>query len=80
MKKCIVSGIVKSASQKLKGVNGGWILNGDIETDKNSNEVYIESRRKEGSNEIEDVFYLVSEMDLELQKYITENKKWIDID
>lgn len=57
-----------------------WVLNGDIEGDKDGNEVYICTRMKKDSSESEDVFSLVKDMPQPIQDYIAVNKRFVEKD
>lgn len=67
----IVSGIIYDDEYALMhGGNRFYYLNGDIETDINGRDVYIESRRKENGKESEDDTFLVKDMPKLVQRYI----------
>lgn len=52
MRVCIVTGIVPDIESNIRtGGNRFWVLNGDIEGDKDGNEVYICTRMKKDSSE-----------------------------
>lgn len=79
MKKCIVTGIVDDIESNMRtGGNRFWFLNGDIEIDKEGNEVYICSRMKKDSSELEDVSSIVKDMPQPVQDYIAANKQFIE--
>jgi hypothetical protein len=83
MKKCIVTGIVNAREfhngRQIHSSSTFYCLNGDIETNEDGDEVYITSRQKENSSESEDVIKLVKEMQPEIQEYIKNNKRYIEV-
>lgn len=67
----VVSGIVYDDEYARRhGGNRFYYLNGDIETDAAGNAVYIESRKKEGSSNFEDITFSVRDMPKLIQRYI----------
>lgn len=67
----VVSGIVYDDEYaRQHGGNRFYYLNGDIETDAAGNVVYIESRKKEGSSDFEDITFSVQDMPKLIQRYI----------
>lgn len=81
MRVCIVTGIVPDIESNIRtGGNRFWVLNGDIEGDKDGTEVYICTRMKKDSSEFEDVFSLVKDMPQPIQDYIAVNKRFVEKD
>lgn len=67
----VVSGIIYDDEYARRhGGNRFYYLNGDIETDATGNAVYIESRKKEGGSDFEDITFSVQDMPKLIQRYI----------
>lgn len=69
----VVSGIIYDDNYAvMHGGNRFYHLNGDIEINESGEEVYIESHKKDGSSESEDVAYPVKDMPKLVQRYINK--------
>lgn len=74
----VVSGIVYDDEYaRQHGGNRFYHLNGDIETDAAGNVVYIESRKKEGSSDFEDITFSVQDMPKLIQRYIRQHTQTV---
>lgn len=79
MKKTIITGTLNNENSWKLGKNSFSVFNGDIETDKDGDEVYITERLKENSNEIEEVSIKIKTMPKYVQDFIQKNKQEIEL-